>query len=138
MLDRTDSSFDYAAVESASSQHNRMIRASSSASVNSNSSDQQEPNSNTRQLSGLNNERTSIEKKNFSKSKFDSFYRILETYSDYFLFQMLAIKCIVQIELIQTIDNIIFYPSTSKKEDLQYISIAHVRIYIYISLTLPN
>jgi len=65
MLDRTDSSFDYAAVESASSQHNRMIRASSSASVNSNSSDQQEPNSNTRQLSGLNNERTSIEKKIF-------------------------------------------------------------------------
>jgi len=47
---------------------------------------------------------------------------------------MLAIKCIVQIELIQTIDNIIFFPSTSKKEDLQYISIAHVRnIYLIIT-----
>jgi hypothetical protein len=44
MLDRTDSSFDYAAVESASSQHNRMIRAGSMASVNSSSSDQQESN----------------------------------------------------------------------------------------------
>ncbi len=69
MLDRTDSSFDYAAVESASSQHNRMIRAGSVASVSTISSDQQEPNSNTRQSSGSNNERTSIEKEIFH-SKF--------------------------------------------------------------------
>jgi hypothetical protein len=67
------------------------------------------------------------------KSKFDL---ILESYSDYFLFQILTIKCIVQIELIQTIDNIIFYPSTSKKEDLQYINLAHVRIYIYIRINI--
>ena len=59
MLDRTDSSFDHAAVESASSQHNRMIRAGSLASVSSISSDQQESNSNTRQSPGSNNERTS-------------------------------------------------------------------------------
>ncbi len=46
--------------------------------------------------------------------------------SDFRLFQIITIKCIVQLELIQTIDNIIFYPSTSKKEDLQNIAIAHV------------
>lgn len=59
MLDRTDSSFDYAAVESASSQHNRMIRAGSLASVNSTSSDPQEQNSHQRQLTGTNGDRTS-------------------------------------------------------------------------------
>ena len=57
MLDRTDSSFDYAAVESASSQHNRMARAGSVASVNSGTSDHQE--SNTRQSPGHTNERSS-------------------------------------------------------------------------------
>jgi len=59
MLDRTDSSFDYAVVESASSQHNRMVRAGSLASVSSISSDQPETNSHPRQLTSLNNERTS-------------------------------------------------------------------------------
>ncbi|KAF6020245.1 hypothetical protein EB796_021427 [Bugula neritina] len=33
------------------------------------------------------------------------------------LFSSLLIKCIVQLELIQTIDNVIFYPTTSKKDD---------------------
>ncbi|CAF4230099.1 unnamed protein product, partial [Rotaria sp. Silwood2] len=101
ILNHTNSSFDQTAVESPSSQHNRMTRAGSSSSVNSATSDQQESNSNNRY-----NERT-------------------KTNSDLFQLQILSIKCIVQIELIQTIDNIIFYPSTSKKEDLQYISIAH-------------
>ena len=59
MLDRTNSSFDYAAVESASSQHQRMVRAGSLASVSSNASDQQEFNSNTRQAPGSPTERTS-------------------------------------------------------------------------------
>jgi hypothetical protein len=63
MLDRTDSSFDYAAVESASSQHNRMIRAGSLASVSSISSNQQESDSHTRTMSTSNSERTSIEQK---------------------------------------------------------------------------
>jgi brefeldin A-inhibited guanine nucleotide-exchange protein len=52
----------------------------------------------------------------------------LEAQTDLRLFQILTIKCIVQLELIQTIDNIIFYPSTSKKEDLQNIAIAHVSL----------
>uniref|UniRef100_A0A8C7J7L4 ARF guanine nucleotide exchange factor 2 n=1 Tax=Oncorhynchus kisutch TaxID=8019 RepID=A0A8C7J7L4_ONCKI len=37
--------------------------------------------------------------------------------SDQKLFSGLLIKCVVQLELIQTIDNIVFYPATSKKED---------------------
>ncbi|KAG5838550.1 hypothetical protein ANANG_G00224830 [Anguilla anguilla] len=37
--------------------------------------------------------------------------------SDQKLFACLLIKCVVQLELIQTIDNIVFYPATSKKED---------------------
>ncbi|CAF4349292.1 unnamed protein product, partial [Adineta steineri] len=60
MLDRTDSSFDYAAVESASSQQHRLARVSSIASVNSNLLDHQEPNLNHRRSSSSLSERTSI------------------------------------------------------------------------------
>lgn len=42
------------------------------------------------------------------------------------VFQQLLIKCVVQLELIQTIDNIIFYPRTSIKEDATYIAAAQV------------
>lgn len=35
------------------------------------------------------------------------------------LFSCLLIKCVVQLELIQTIDNIIFFPATSRKEDAE-------------------
>ncbi len=45
------------------------------------------------------------------------------------VFQTLLIKCVVQLELIQTIDNIVFYPTTSKKEDANYIAAAQV-IYL--------
>ncbi|XP_037540964.1 brefeldin A-inhibited guanine nucleotide-exchange protein 2 [Nematolebias whitei] len=37
--------------------------------------------------------------------------------SDQRLFAGLLIKCVVQLELIQTVDNIVFFPATSKKED---------------------
>lgn len=40
------------------------------------------------------------------------------------LFSSLLIKCVVQLELIQTIDNIIFYPATSKKEDAETLAMA--------------
>ena len=126
MLDRTDSSFDYMAVESASSQHNRMMRAGSTASINSGSSDQPEGLSSPRLGT---NDRISMPIKLFVFIC-NGMNFLLEPLSDYALFQILSIKCIVQIELIQTIDNIIFYPSSSKKEDLQYISIAHVSISI--------
>jgi brefeldin A-inhibited guanine nucleotide-exchange protein len=36
----------------------------------------------------------------------------------------LQIKCVVQLELIQTIDNIIFFPTTSKKEDAETLAMA--------------
>ena len=42
------------------------------------------------------------------------------------VFQNLLIKCVVQLELIQTIDNVVFYPTTSKKEDANYIAAAQV------------
>uniref|UniRef100_A0A3Q4AJE9 SEC7 domain-containing protein n=1 Tax=Mola mola TaxID=94237 RepID=A0A3Q4AJE9_MOLML len=35
------------------------------------------------------------------------------------LFSALLIKCVVQLELIQTIDNIVFFPATSKREDAE-------------------
>jgi brefeldin A-inhibited guanine nucleotide-exchange protein len=44
------------------------------------------------------------------------------------VFQSLLIKCVVQLELIQTIDSIVFYPTTSKKEDANYIAAAQVII----------
>lgn len=40
------------------------------------------------------------------------------------LFAALLIKCVVQLELIQTIDNIIFYPATSRKEDQENLAAA--------------
>ncbi|XP_023650940.1 brefeldin A-inhibited guanine nucleotide-exchange protein 2 isoform X2 [Paramormyrops kingsleyae] len=44
--------------------------------------------------------------------------------SDQKLFSCLLIKCVVQLELIQTIDNIVFYPATSKKEDAENMAAA--------------
>uniref|UniRef100_A0A8B9LER5 ADP-ribosylation factor guanine nucleotide-exchange factor 2 (brefeldin A-inhibited) n=1 Tax=Astyanax mexicanus TaxID=7994 RepID=A0A8B9LER5_ASTMX len=53
------------------------------------------------------------------------------------LFAGLLIKCVVQLELIQTIDNIVFYPATSKKEDAENMAAALVRseqgMYKYLS-----
>ncbi|NXU24634.1 BIG2 protein, partial [Thalassarche chlororhynchos] len=43
------------------------------------------------------------------------------------LFAGLLIKCVVQLELIQTIDNIVFYPATSKKEDAEHMAAAQIR-----------
>uniref|UniRef100_A0A3Q3MQ22 ADP-ribosylation factor guanine nucleotide-exchange factor 2 (brefeldin A-inhibited) n=1 Tax=Mastacembelus armatus TaxID=205130 RepID=A0A3Q3MQ22_9TELE len=45
-------------------------------------------------------------------------------FSDQKLFAGLLIKCVVQLELIQTIDNIVFYPATSKKEDAENMAAA--------------
>lgn len=46
--------------------------------------------------------------------------------SDHRLFAGLLIKCVVQLELIQTIDNIVFYPATSKREDAENMAAAQV------------
>ena len=45
------------------------------------------------------------------------------------LFAALLIKCVVQLELIQTIDNIVFFPATSKKEDAENLAAAQVRTW---------
>lgn len=44
--------------------------------------------------------------------------------TDVSLFNSLAIKSVVQLELIQTIDNIVFYPATSRKEDAETLALA--------------
>ncbi|KAJ6649906.1 Brefeldin A-inhibited guanine nucleotide-exchange protein 1, partial [Pseudolycoriella hygida] len=40
------------------------------------------------------------------------------------VFAALLIKCVVQLELIQTIDNIVFFPATSRKEDAETLAMA--------------
>lgn len=40
----------------------------------------------------------------------------------------------VQLELIQTIDNIVFYPATSKKEDAEHMAAAQVPADLKITL----
>ncbi|KAH0617655.1 hypothetical protein JD844_016116 [Phrynosoma platyrhinos] len=47
-------------------------------------------------------------------------------FPDQKLFGALLIKCVVQLELIQTIDNIVFFPATSKKEDAENLAAAQV------------
>jgi len=49
-----------------------------------------------------------------------------EVTSDHELFASLLIKCVVQLELIQTIDSILFFPATSKKEDAENQAAAQV------------
>ncbi|KAL5016750.1 hypothetical protein ScPMuIL_006339 [Solemya velum] len=44
--------------------------------------------------------------------------------TDHMIFQGLLIKCVVQLELIQTIDNIVFFPTTSRKEDAENMALA--------------
>ena len=51
---------------------------------------------------------------------------IVEVLTEQKLFSGLLIKCVVQLELIQTIDNIVFFPATSKKEDQENLAAAQV------------
>uniref|UniRef100_A0A663MUC9 ADP ribosylation factor guanine nucleotide exchange factor 1 n=1 Tax=Athene cunicularia TaxID=194338 RepID=A0A663MUC9_ATHCN len=48
----------------------------------------------------------------------------LKEFPEQKLFAALLIKCVVQLELIQTIDNIVFFPATSKKEDAENLAAA--------------
>ncbi|XP_043188621.1 brefeldin A-inhibited guanine nucleotide-exchange protein 1-like isoform X1 [Amphibalanus amphitrite] len=43
----------------------------------------------------------------------------MKVHQDHQLFAGLLIRCVVQLELIQTIDNIVFFPTTSRKEDAE-------------------
>ena len=49
------------------------------------------------------------------------------------LFQSLIIKCVVQLELIQAIDNIVFYPNASKQEDQTILEFSQVCGKILVS-----
>ncbi|KAG1705092.1 Brefeldin A-inhibited guanine nucleotide-exchange protein 1 [Nymphon striatum] len=44
------------------------------------------------------------------------------------LFSGLLIKCVVQLELIKTIDNIVFFPATSRKEDEVNLAVAQADV----------
>ncbi|XP_038056628.1 brefeldin A-inhibited guanine nucleotide-exchange protein 2-like [Patiria miniata] len=55
---------------------------------------------------------TSMESKTSSRTM-----DIHKTAADQKIFANLLIKCVVQLELIQTIDNIVFFPATSRHED---------------------
>ncbi|KAJ7338896.1 hypothetical protein JRQ81_012798 [Phrynocephalus forsythii] len=50
--------------------------------------------------------------------------KLTTKFPDQKLFGALLIKCVVQLELIQTIDNIVFFPATSKKEDAENLAAA--------------
>lgn len=50
-------------------------------------------------------------------------------------FSSLLIKCVVQYELIQAIDNIVFYPAASKKEDEENWSNAQLPAGLLASMT---
>ncbi|XP_055916532.1 brefeldin A-inhibited guanine nucleotide-exchange protein 1 [Eupeodes corollae] len=47
-----------------------------------------------------------------------------ESVSSSYVIDNLLIKCVVQLELIQTIDNIVFFPATSRKEDAETLALA--------------
>ncbi|XP_018336775.1 brefeldin A-inhibited guanine nucleotide-exchange protein 1 [Agrilus planipennis] len=51
------------------------------------------------------------------------------------LFSRLLIKSAVQLELIQTIDNIVFYPATSRKEDAETLALAAADMTGNVNLT---
>ena len=50
------------------------------------------------------------------------------------LFQSLIIKCVVQLELIQAIDNIVFYPNATKQEDQAILEFSQVCAEVLASL----
>ena len=57
---------------------------------------------------------------------------LTEITQDRTLFNSLLIKCVVQLELVNTIDNIIFFPATSKKEDAENMAAAQVSFSLLV------
>ncbi|XP_053393840.1 brefeldin A-inhibited guanine nucleotide-exchange protein 1-like isoform X3 [Mercenaria mercenaria] len=53
-----------------------------------------------------------------------------KVFTDQKLFQCLLIKCVVQLELIQTIDNIVFFPTTSRKDDAENLAAAQSEVEV--------
>ena len=48
------------------------------------------------------------------------------TTADSSLFSLLVIRCVVQLELIQAIDNIVFYPTITRQDDQNILQAARV------------
>lgn len=46
----------------------------------------------------------------------------------------MIIKCVVQLELIQAIDNIVFYPNTARQEDQTILDYSQVSVSISANL----
>ena len=46
----------------------------------------------------------------------------------------MIIKCVVQLELIQAIDNMVFYPNVSRHDDQAIMEFAQVRIDVIVVL----
>lgn len=77
------------------------------------------------QLENNDNVRHGILKRSTSQhSVYSTLSEDLKLNSDGSLFNGLTIKCVVQLELIQTIDNIVFFPATSRKEDAETLALA--------------
>ncbi|XP_076868997.1 brefeldin A-inhibited guanine nucleotide-exchange protein 1 isoform X2 [Brachyhypopomus gauderio] len=62
---------------------------------------------------------TRVEDQPSMENRRQSQYSVVSDVQEQRLFSALLIKCVVQLELIQTIDNIVFFPATSKKEDAE-------------------
>ena len=54
------------------------------------------------------------------------FFSSSEITQDRTLFKSLLIKCVVQLEPIQNVGNVVFLPATSKREDAENIAAAQV------------
>ncbi|KAL1006479.1 hypothetical protein UPYG_G00072890 [Umbra pygmaea] len=91
-----------------------------SVEIQSRSEDQHSINSTDRVV--LENRRLS----QYSTGMYEDFSRTRTTtkVQEQRLFSALLIKCVVQLELIQTIDNIVFYPATSRREDAENLAAA--------------
>ena len=61
---------------------------------------------------------------------FNIHFIFVEISTDKTMFNSILIRCVVQLELIQTIDNIVFFPTTSKKEDADNMAAAQVRFFV--------
>ena len=68
----------------------------------------------------------------------DFYFFVTEVPPEQKLFSSLLIKCVVQLELIQTIDNIVFFPTTSKKEDMEYLAAAKISSVSNVLLSAVN
>lgn len=78
-------------------------------------------NNNSQQIHGIlkrSNSQHSVYSLNAEDVKSDVYH------SQNSIFASLLIKCVVQLELIQTIDSIVFFPTTSRKEDAETLALA--------------